>query len=183
MHGSHRSVRHFRDVPPPSLVASFASTRPAAVLPHTTRPPWVLSNFSASCARSQLDSNPFQRVKRSRAQASIAFAALSPRGPLHRFSAPAVYSQHLRLRVCAFGPLVPTSRSRSVPVVSHHLDGFLRPHSVGLLHPTADPGVHRVASIRPPAPADSEEPTDQHARVVSRDALTPRRYSLPAAPP
>jgi hypothetical protein len=122
-------------------------------------------------------------VKRSRAQASIAFATLSSRGPLHRCSAPAVHSQHLRLRVCAFGPLVPTSRSRSAHVVSHHLDGFLRPHSVGLLHPTADPGVHRVASIRPPAPADSEEPTNQHAWVVSRDALTPRRYFLPAAPP
>jgi len=34
----------------------------------------------------------------------------------------------------------------SVLVVSHHLDGFLHRRPVGLLHPTADPGVHRVSA-------------------------------------
>jgi len=36
-------------------------------------------------------------------------------------------------------------KSRSVLVVSHHLDGLLRTELVGLLHPTPDPGVRRVS--------------------------------------
>ena len=36
--------------------------------------------------------------------------------------------------------------ARSVLVVSHHLDGFLHRQLVGLLHPTADLGVHRVST-------------------------------------
>jgi len=39
--------------------------------------------------------------------------------------------------------------ARSVLVVSHHLDGFLLPQSAGLLHPAADPGVHRVSDTTP----------------------------------
>jgi hypothetical protein len=54
-------------------------------------------------------------------------------------------------------------------VVSHHLDGFLHRRRVGLLHPTADPGVHRVSAAHrtsvylvrrlgasPPMPCPSE---------------------------
>lgn len=37
--------------------------------------------------------------------------------------------------------------TRSALVVSHHLDGFLHRRLVGLLHPTADPGVHRVSTV------------------------------------
>jgi len=40
---------------------------------------------------------------------------------------------------------VPPPKSRSVLVVSHHLDGFLRARPAGLLHPAADPGVRRVS--------------------------------------
>jgi hypothetical protein len=54
-----------------------------------------------------------------------------------------------------FGRRVSDRRSRSVLVVSHHLDGFLRPgpsrnsvHRVaGLLHPAADPGVRCVSLV------------------------------------
>lgn len=38
--------------------------------------------------------------------------------------------------------------ARSVLVGSHHLDGFLHRQLVGLLHPTADLGVHRVSTSR-----------------------------------
>jgi hypothetical protein len=33
-------------------------------------------------------------------------------------------------------------------VVSHHLDGLLLLDLAGLLHPAADPGVHRVSARR-----------------------------------
>ena len=38
-------------------------------------------------------------------------------------------------------------RAGSVHVVSHHLDGFLRAKVVGLLHPTADHRVRRIAFV------------------------------------
>jgi hypothetical protein len=65
----------------------------------------------------------------------------------------------LRCRHLCFGLDDSTSSSRSDPVVSHHLAGFRRrslghpscrprlsmsPGVAGLLHPAADPGVHRV---------------------------------------
>jgi hypothetical protein len=39
-------------------------------------------------------------------------------------------------------------RPCSALVVSHHLDGFLLLDRAGLLHPAADPGVHRVSARR-----------------------------------
>ena len=42
----------------------------------------------------------------------------------------------------------PQPSARSVPVVSHHLDGLLHQRPAGLLHPAADPGVHRVSAPR-----------------------------------
>jgi hypothetical protein len=39
-------------------------------------------------------------------------------------------------------------RPRSALVVSHHLDGLLLLDPAGLLHPAADPGVHRVSTRR-----------------------------------
>ena len=50
----------------------------------------------------------------------------------------------------SFGPTVPTARSCSVLVVSHHLDGFLRAEATGLLHPAADCEVRRVSCFQPP---------------------------------
>jgi hypothetical protein len=38
-------------------------------------------------------------------------------------------------------------------VGSHHLDGLLHRGLVGLLHPTADPGVHRVSALGPTCPS------------------------------
>jgi len=61
----------------------------------------------------------------------------------------------------SFGFGMPLPKSRSVLVVSHHLDGFLRAWLAGLLHPAADPGV-RLVSCRP-------KPR------IPRDATTPRR--------
>lgn len=42
----------------------------------------------------------------------------------------------------------PQPSARSVPMVSHHLDGLLHQRPAGLLHPAADPGVHRVSAHR-----------------------------------
>jgi hypothetical protein len=77
------------------------------------------------------------------------------RSPLHRYDprcplpASSDVSQFPR-EIC----VVPQSlrrqatqpRARSVPVVSHHPDGLLHRWLVGLLHPTTDPGVHRVSA-------------------------------------
>jgi hypothetical protein len=66
-------------------------------------------------------------------RSSGGFAASPPRGPLHRVSASVVHSRRSLRRAPGFGVLVPTSASRSVLVVSHHLDGFLRPCSAGIV--------------------------------------------------
>lgn len=51
---------------------------------------------------------------------------------------------------CLVRPVPSARRSqrpaRSVPVGSHHLDGFLHQQLAGLLHPAADHGVHRVSA-------------------------------------
>jgi hypothetical protein len=61
--------------------------------------------------------------------------------------------------------------SRSVPVVSHHLDGFLRAATAGLLHPAASHEVHRV----------SRESTTWHTRRRSSRWLRfPRHGSHPS---
>jgi len=64
----------------------------------------------------------------------------SPPSTRHRASTPA----HVATR---FGFEEPSSNSRSVLVVLHHLDGFLRSEVAGLLHPAADPGVRRVSAV------------------------------------
>jgi hypothetical protein len=65
-------------------------------------------------------------------------------------------------------------------VVSHHLDGFLHRWLVGLLHPTADPGVHRVSPVRraPLVARVDELPTDA---LPSR--AFPTRAAVPASLP
>lgn len=42
----------------------------------------------------------------------------------------------------------PQPSARSALVVFHHLDGLLHRRLAGLLHPAADPGVHRVSARR-----------------------------------
>jgi hypothetical protein len=79
-----------------------------------------------------------------------------------------------------FGSEVPPSKSRSVLVVSHHLDGFLRSEVAGLLHPAADLGFaafpasgHPLSLPRPACFLD--------VRGIPRSATTPRRISATAA--
>jgi len=45
-----------------------------------------------------------------------------------------------------FGDGATSPTTRSALVVSHHLDGLFRCTAAGLLHPAADPGVHRVST-------------------------------------
>jgi len=71
----------------------------------------------------------------------------------------------------------------SVLVVSHHLDGFLHRRPVGLLHPTADPGVHRVSAPRPPCKRASGLPRRCHTlqslpHPYSRTRVTASRCPL-----
>jgi len=71
----------------------------------------------------------------------------------------------------------------SVLVVSHHLDGFLHRRLVGLLHPTADPGVHRVSAPRPPCKRASGLPRRCHTlqslpHPYSRTRVTASRCPL-----
>jgi hypothetical protein len=68
----------------------------------------------------------------------------------------------------------PPSPSRSVLVVSHHLDGFLRSEVAGLSHPAASPGVRRVSAVW--------RPRLHHPKAVSRGTSTtsPRRVSHPS---
>jgi hypothetical protein len=69
---------------------------------------------------------------------------------IHRCPLPAASATSGSLRSSATGWWPSAGRckrpARSVLVVSHHLDGFLHRRRVGLLHPTADPGVHRVSA-------------------------------------
>ena len=67
--------------------------------------------------------------------------------------------------------------SRSVLVVSHHLDGFLRTTVAGLLHPAADLGVRRVS--RPRATQRIRASSDPGDPDVPRDGVhTLRRVPL-----
>jgi hypothetical protein len=85
------------------------------------------------------------------------------------------------------GGRVSHGRSRSVLVVLHHLDGFLRSGVAGLSHPAADPGVHCVSSRRRAAIAgrsssrspqcgshpSEESPRSQPSRVTALVAPSP----------
>jgi len=66
------------------------------------------------------------------------------------FNRSRVHSQ--QLRGVTFGPSVPTDCSCSAPVVSHHLDGFLRATAAGLLHPAASLEVRYVFRLPVPIP-------------------------------
>jgi hypothetical protein len=69
------------------------------------------------------------------------------------------------------------STSRSVRVVSHHLDGFLRTAVAGLLHPAADLGVRRVSRLAPPEP-EAEAPSSGDPDVPRDGVHTLRRVPL-----
>jgi hypothetical protein len=101
------------------------------------------------------------------------------RPPLHRR-----WIAQARSRVChrastptciaaCFGFEEPSSKSCSVLVVSHHLDGFLRSGVEGLFHPSADPGV-RCVSHDPAA-------RRQAVAVPAASNRTPRRLTSFAA--
>jgi len=104
-----------------------------------------------------------------------ALARASPVPPLRRHALtrplPSDVAAGLRARAAS-------SSSRSVPVVLHHLDGFLRVGVAGLLHPAANPEVRRVSwddrRILPKQPWSIVAfPCDAHH--------TPRRTSSTAA--
>jgi len=83
-------------------------------------------------------------------------------------SPPTLPGVHSRAHRCALRSTeIPLRESRSILVVSHHPDGFLRPEVAGLLHPAASHEVRRVSCLHTP-----------------RDAVhTLRRLSPPAAAP
>jgi hypothetical protein len=82
--------------------------------------------------------NSSQPPKRSRVPPLVGFAAFRP-------SAVRPSACPLPEAEASFGPTVPAADSRSVHVVSHHLDGFLHAGAAGLLHPAASLGVRRVS--------------------------------------
>jgi hypothetical protein len=105
--------------------------------------------FASSSERSSSSWNPSRPLPKQRPWAPplMALPAFAPT-PIDRSR---VHSQ--RLRRAAFGSSVPPDDSRSAPVVSHHLGGFLRAAATGLLHPAAGPEVHRVSwCVRPKLP-------------------------------
>ena len=99
---------------------------------------------------------------------------ISPPSTSSLESTPGGAGSNIAVRACAaFGEVLPSSLARSAHVVSHHRDGFLLPRPVGLLHPTADPGVHRVSTWCPRSAG--------HSRLLT-DASRPPELSPPAAP-
>jgi hypothetical protein len=74
----------------------------------------------------------------------------------------------------AFGVGFPGPTSRSAPVVSHHLGGFLRTVAAGLLHPAPGLGVRRVAGRpSPPDPPGSGDPRAGGTRAPFPATRTP----------
>jgi hypothetical protein len=71
---------------------------------------------------------------------------------------------------------------RSVLAVSHRLDGLLHRKVAGLLHPAADPGIHRVscpgrARIFPAMPYTPRRSPPVRSRTASPQPLPARRWS------
>jgi hypothetical protein len=89
---------------------------------------------------------------------------------------PSSVHSRTRLPARASASREPPSKSCSVPVVSHHLDGFLRSEVAGLLHPAAGHGVRRVSCHRVPGRPLDESRSRRECRCIPRDAFhTPRR--------
>jgi len=100
-------------------------------------------------------------------------------------------------KIVSIGSRLPHRKSRSVLVVSHHLDGLLRSELAGLLHPAIDPGVRRVSEVRlHDCPTEAEPsmrnlfPATHTPRRTSSSSAVPRHrgrcllaVALPFAPP
>jgi len=74
--------------------------------------------------------------------------------------------------------------SRSVLVVSHHLDGFLRAKAAGLLHPATSLEVRRVSRCRPPAlpkGADCRPRFSRRGSYPSKGSPRQQPYRITAA--
>ena len=150
MRDSHRSARRFCDVPPP--LGGFRRIDLADLgVATAARPPWSLSILlglvrskpTPTCSHS---SEWCVCVRGHPLPSPCSLLEVPSTG--NRFDRP--LQAPAACASVAVGLLVPPSKSCSALVVSHHLDGFLRSCSVGLLHPTADPGVHRVSANRSP---------------------------------
>jgi len=103
------------------------------------------------------------------------------RTPLSR--SPRASTPGLGLSPSSFGLGMPLPKSRSVLVVSHHLDGFLRARLAGLLHPAADPGVRLVSCPAETAHSPrryhpSKKATDPPWALRSPGALAPLMFPL-----
>jgi hypothetical protein len=75
----------------------------------------------------------------------------------------------------------PQPSARSVLVVLHHLDGLLHRRLAGLLHPAADPGVHRVSARSVCRPSHASPPMPYPSELVhlqSRISVTGDRCPL-----
>ena len=180
-HRCSRASSRFRRVPPPSLAASTTSARPPGVATRSTTRALcelcVSSNAEAAAAASSLTRGRGLHVDHPSTSSRLLLAVPSVGSPFSP-STPDIAPKR-----CAIGSLVPTRESRSVLVVSHHLDGFLRTDG-------ADTVAARCRPWGPPCFDDpltctrslSRELTGQHERARSHGALTPRSFSLPAAP-
>jgi len=103
------------------------------------------------------------------------------RTPLSR--SPRASTPGFGLSPSSFGLGMPLPKSRSVLVVSHHLDGFLRARLAGLLHPAADPGVRLVSCPAETAHSPrryhpSKNVTDPPWALRSPGALAPLMFPL-----
>jgi hypothetical protein len=75
-----------------------------------------------------------------------------------------------------FGPALPSNRTCSALVVSHHLDGLLRAQARGFVAPRSQPGVRRV--LDPPEPVPSEDGSGPPGALPATRVHTLRRVSL-----
>jgi hypothetical protein len=76
-----------------------------------------------------------------------------------------------------FGRRIPLRQSRSVRVVSHHLDGFLRTGVAGLLHPATGRGSPRLQSS---APTCRAAPVNRCSLACGGSDASSRRTSHPS---
>jgi len=150
------------DFPAPSLALRVAA-RAFEVFRRCHAGPWLLAKSRVPCGPSGLGS-PSEHAA---FQSGSALTDLLPWPRSRRAASNRRFSPSVRRRAPfplstdpAGRPLPqalppasvaenPSPQSRSTLVVSHHLDGFLRPEVAGLLHPAASHEVRRVSCHRP----------------------------------
>jgi hypothetical protein len=119
---------------------------------------------ATACAATRVHRAPYPPPPTPRARARV--------GDCRRASTPA--------RIAArIGPEEPSSESRSVRVVSHHLDGFLRSEVAGLLHPAAGHGVRCVSGSRTPRPRRLRRPKPTRTPGGRTDIVPAARFTPP----